>query len=119
MTEPLAYFNGRLLPASELAIPVWDVGFVQGVTLAEQLRTFAGRLFRLEQHMERMANSLRIIGISLDISLETLGRQATELARHNHSLLADGDDLGLSLFITPGSYAAFAPVPSHTPTIGT
>ncbi len=118
MTEPLAYLNGQLLPASQLVIPVWDVGFVQGVTIAEQLRTFAGRLFRLDQHLERLANSLRIVGITLEIPLVELGRRATELASHNHRLLADGDDLGLSLFVTPGPYAAFAPPGARGPTIG-
>lgn len=118
MSEPLAYLNGRMLSAAQFAIPIWDAGFVQGTAIAEQIRTFGGRLFRLEQHLERLANSLRIAEIKLEISFEEIGRRASELAAHNHALLAKGDDLGLSLFVTPGPYAAFAPPGVHGPTVG-
>ena len=47
-----------------------------------------------------------------------MGEAARELATHNHKLLACGDDLGISLFITPGPYPTFAPTGSHEPTIG-
>lgn len=118
MVEPLAYLNGRTLPASELAIPVWDAGFVQGVTIAEQMRTFGGKLFRVELHLERLANSLQIVEIELPVSMDELHLRALELAEHNHTFMADGDDLGLSLFITPGPYGAFAPPGASGPTIG-
>ena len=39
MTEPLAYFRGRFVPVSQAAVPIYDTGFVQGTTVAEQLRT--------------------------------------------------------------------------------
>lgn len=118
MTEPLSYMNGRLMPASQLTIPYWDIGFVQGVTIAEQVRTFAGRLFRLDQHLDRLAQSLAIVGIDLPVSLEELGRIAVEIVTSNHQLLEPGDDIGLSLFVTPGPYSQFAPAGTRGPTIG-
>jgi branched-subunit amino acid aminotransferase/4-amino-4-deoxychorismate lyase len=118
MTEPLAYWNGTFLPASQLAVPVWDTGFVQGVTVAEQLRTFDGRLFRLEDHLGRLRSSLEMVGIELPVPLDELGRLAVDLAARNHRLLAPGDDLGLSLFVTPGPYRAFAPPEASGPSIG-
>ena len=109
MNDPLAYLNGRYLPFSQAAIPVTDGGFVQGVTVAEQLRTFGGKLFRLEQHLARLARSLSIVGIELGMSVEKLGEIARDLASKNHALLDAGDDLGLSMFVTPGPYSTFAP----------
>ncbi len=108
MSEPLAYLNGRYLPFSQAAIPVTDGGFVQGVTVAEQLRTFGGKLFRLEQHLARLARSLAIVGIELGMPVEKLGDIARELAAKNHALLDAADDLGLSVFVTPGPYSTFA-----------
>src|SRR5712671_4511658 len=105
MSEPLAYLNGRYLPFSQAAISVTDGGFVQGVTVAEQLRTFGGKLFRLEQHLARLARALSIVGIELGMPVEKLGEIARELAAKNHSLLDPGDDLGLSMFVTPGQYS--------------
>jgi len=108
MSEPLAYLNGRYLPFSQAAISVTDGGFVQGVTVAEQLRTFGGKLFRLEQHLARLARSLAIVGIELGMPVEKLGEIARDLAEKNHALLDAADDLGLSMFVTPGPYSTFA-----------
>ena len=57
MPEPLAYLNDRFLPAEALTIRVTDAGFVQGVTVAEQLRTFHGELFGLVDHLARLQHS--------------------------------------------------------------
>ena len=108
MNEPLAYLNGRYLPASQAVLPVTDGGFVQGVTVAEQLRTFGGKLFRLEQHLARLARSLAIVGIELEMPVEKLGEIARELAAKNHVQLQPDDDLGLSIFVTPGPYSTFS-----------
>lgn len=118
MAETLAYLNGKLIAASQLSIPVHDAGFVQGVTVAEQLRTFGGKLFRLERHLERLAHSLEIVGVDPGMPLAKLGDAARELAENNHALLEPDDDLGLSMFITPGPYSTFAPPGPAVATVG-
>lgn len=117
MPEPLAYLNGKFIPASQLSIPVHDAGFVQGVTVAEQLRTCGGNLFRLEQHLERLSRSLEIVGVDPGVPLTSLGETARELAANNHAQLETGDDLGLSILVTPGPYSTFAPPGPIAPTV--
>jgi branched-subunit amino acid aminotransferase/4-amino-4-deoxychorismate lyase len=96
---------------------VFDPGFVQGVTVSEQLRTFGGTLFELDQHLQRLSRSLQIVGLT-DIDLDSVRTQALAIASHNHSLLQPGDDLGLTIFVTPGC-ATSAPGGQHAgPTIG-
>jgi branched-subunit amino acid aminotransferase/4-amino-4-deoxychorismate lyase len=107
MKEPLAYFDGRWIPASQAAVSPTDAGFVQGSTVAEQLRTFGGKIFRLADHLARLWHSLSIIGVDAGIGREELARIALELVDHNHRLLEDGDDLGLSIFVTPGEYPSY------------
>src|SRR5690242_10164996 len=99
MPEPIAYLNGEWIPASQAVIPVTDAGFMQGVTVAEQLRTFGGQLFELPRHLARLQRSLKIIGVDLPISAAELADRANELAARNHGLLQSGDDLGLSMFV--------------------
>ncbi len=118
MNEPVALRNGEFIPQSELTIPVYDTGFMQGVTVSEQMRTFHGVLFRPEQHLARLQNSLTLVGLEDQVSLDRLGQWASELAARNHALLATGDDLALALFVTPGPYAPMAPQGAHGPTIG-
>lgn len=90
-------------------MPVYDAGFLLGATVAEQLRTFGGKLFRLEKHLDRLWRSLEIVGVDPGYSRERLEEAALEVVRHNHALLADGDDLGLTIFVTPGPYATYVP----------
>ncbi|HVU88148.1 MAG TPA: aminotransferase class IV [Pirellulales bacterium] len=117
--EAIAYLNGRFVPQSEVRIPVYDAGFMLGATVSEQLRTFAGKLFRLPEHLARLEESLAIVGTPLPIARDELAGIAEELVARNHALLPAGDDLGLSLFVTPGPYATLAgPDVAPGPTLG-
>lgn len=107
-TSPLAWRNGRFLPAAELTVPVHDAGFVLGATISEQLRTFRGSLFRLDKHLDRFAAGLSALAIKSPFSLDELAAAARELAARNYPLLPAGGDLGLCLFATPGNYATLA-----------
>lgn len=115
--SPLAYRNGQWIPAEQLLVPPTDAGFVLGATVAEQMRTFGGRLFRVAEHFSRLSRSLEIVGLTLPISISELMQAAERLASHNHSLLQPGDDLGLTLFVTPGPYPTYVPT-GGTPLIG-
>jgi branched-chain amino acid aminotransferase len=108
MNEPIAYINGERVPARQAAVPVSDAGFVLGASVADQLRTFGGKLFRLDDHLARLARSLEIVGIEPEMTLDELAAIAGELVAHNHALLATDDDLALSIVITPGTHPSFA-----------
>ena len=117
-TNEIAYLNGRFVPASEAVVPVYDTGFVLGATVAEQVRTFRGHLFRLETHLQRLGHSLEIVGVHPGVALDELGDAARELAARNHALLDPDDDLGLSIFVTPGPYATMAEVARRDDRVG-
>jgi branched-chain amino acid aminotransferase len=100
-------------------LPIDDAGFALGATVTEQLRTFGGRLFRLERHLERLQNSLRICGIDAGLSRDEFAAIGEKLVRHNHPLVDPADDLGLCVFATPGTYAAISGGRhSEGPTVG-
>ncbi|MDU5949767.1 MAG: 4-amino-4-deoxychorismate lyase, partial [Paenibacillus macerans] len=46
--------NGVPTPAAEAVISVMDHGFMYGIGLFETFRTYGGRLFLLERHLERL-----------------------------------------------------------------
>jgi len=47
---------------------------------------------------------MEIVGLQSGMTLEELARTARELVARNHRLLAPGDDLALSVFVTPGEF---------------
>ena len=96
-------------------VPIWDAGFVLGASATEQLRTFGGRLFRLNEHLDRLAQSLSIMGLDWPTPRHEIEAVANQIAHHNHGLLAPDSDLGLSLVVTPGSYASLAPPEASGP----
>lgn len=118
MSEPIGYYRGEFRPAKEMTVSVFDTGFMQGVTVAEQIRTFGGKLFRLEQHLQRLQRSLEIVGVVPEESLERIGELATDIAARNHALVEDGDDIGLAIFVTPGAYASYSAFGPAGPGVG-
>lgn len=116
MTEPIAYLNGHFVSASQAVIPATDAGFVMGITVSEQLRTFRGKLFRMDDHWRRLARSLEIVGTTPTDSLAELSFAAEQVAKHNSTLLLPGDDLGLVIALTPGSFGTFARTANDGPT---
>jgi branched-subunit amino acid aminotransferase/4-amino-4-deoxychorismate lyase len=106
--EPLAYLNGRLIPASQAALPIWDAGVVQGATVSEQARTFHKHLYRLEHRLDRLFRSLHSARIKIDRSKDELRGVCERLAAKNAALLDEGGELGLVLFVTAGEYATYA-----------
>jgi len=112
-TVESAWVNGRFVAAAGLAVPVGDAGFVLGATVTEQLRTFRGRLFLPDEHLDRLATSLGILGIDPGATLDALGAAAAEVASRNHALRAAArpaaslpPDLGVVIFVTPGDFPA-------------
>ncbi len=57
------YLNGKTLPIEEACVSVLDRGFLLGDGVYEVIPAYAGKLFRLDQHLERLNNSLGAIGI--------------------------------------------------------
>lgn len=111
MTEPLVYLNGRMLPASEAHLNIYDAGVVLGATVTEQLRTFGKRLYKLEEHLDRLWHSLRSARIDINRTNGELTDISQELVAHHAGLVDDAAELGLIAFVTAGEYAAFAGLP--------
>jgi D-alanine transaminase len=53
------YLNGQFLPQEQAQISVMDRGFLFGDGVYEVIPVFAGRCFRLNEHLDRLAYSLR------------------------------------------------------------
>jgi len=62
----LVYLNGKLIRRSKATISALDYGFLYGFGLFETMRVYKGKVFRLDNHLSRLADSAQIIGLSVD-----------------------------------------------------
>jgi len=108
MTEPQVYLNGRFVPASQAHLAIYDAGIVLGATVTELVRTFRKELFRLDDHLGRLAHSLHYVRFDIGMTIAELGQIARELAAKNAKLLGPDDELGLVIFVTAGEYPTYA-----------
>jgi branched-chain amino acid aminotransferase len=63
----LVYLNGSLVPFNQAVISPLDYGYLYGMALFETMRSYKGRVFRLDQHLQRLALSAEELGIKVDI----------------------------------------------------
>ncbi|MCC9658131.1 aminotransferase class IV [Rhodopirellula halodulae] len=85
----------------EISLPMDDIGFRQGVTAVERLRTYNGNLFLLDQHLERLAETLRLVQIDGTPSVEHLKELAIQCIHRNQDWMRN-QDCGLTIWMTPG-----------------
>ena len=107
MNSPIAWMNGSILPYSQTAVPVWDLGVVAGASVTEMARTFGHKPFRLEQHIERLTASLAALGFPSPYSTSELLSAVNDVVRHNAAFIRADSDLGIVLFSTAGSNATY------------
>jgi branched-subunit amino acid aminotransferase/4-amino-4-deoxychorismate lyase len=100
-----AYWNGTWIAASDLALPVGDLGFVLGATVVERLRTFNARPFRLEEHLARLRHSLEIVAWNADPLVNEIHDAVSAFVDVNAERIAPGDDWSITAFVTPGETA--------------
>jgi branched-chain amino acid aminotransferase len=108
LNEALVYLNGKLVPASQAHLAIYDAGVVLGATVTEMTRTFHKRPWRLHDHLDRLFRSLRYTRMDIGLSPEQLLDVSRQLVEHNARLLEDFEELGLIHFVTAGEYPTYA-----------
>jgi branched-chain amino acid aminotransferase len=100
--ERVAYYNGRILPESEVLLPFRDRGFVFGDAAFDTARTFRHKPFRLKEHVERLYRSLKYLQIDPGLApAETIAVSEEVLSRNLH-LIDKEDDYWLTQRVSRG-----------------
>ena len=85
MVEPTVYINGLFTPLSNAKISILDRGFCYGDGLFETLRASNGKIFYIEQHIDRFFESMQQILIELPMTRLELTKVVQEtLARNKY-----------------------------------
>lgn len=71
-SEPRVWIDGGPVAARDAKVSVFDRGFLYGDSVFETLRTYNGKAFALDEHLERLARSAALVHIELPVSLDRL-----------------------------------------------
>jgi branched-chain amino acid aminotransferase len=81
--EPIIYVNGAFVPQSEARISVLDHAVLYGDGIFETAIAWQGRIFKLEEHLERGFRSMAAIALEPPLSRETMRSLIIEAVRRN------------------------------------
>lgn len=76
--DVLIWLNGELVPAAAAKVGVLDRGVLYGDGIFETMRAYQGRVFRLAQHLDRLARGADALAIKLPLSRQELEAAVTE-----------------------------------------
>lgn len=93
----VVYLNGKFVNARDARIPIFDPGFLYGDGIFETLRTYRGKIWQTEEHLERLFESARMRGWKLSWSKKELAQLIEKTVARN-----DFRESRIRITITPG-----------------
>ena len=100
--ERVAYFNGEIIPESEVKVPFRDRGFKYGDAVFDMTRTFGHKIFKLETHISRFYNSLKYVDIDPGMTEAEMVAKTREVLEANLHLLGPDEDFWVGQRISRG-----------------
>ncbi|MCL7411789.1 MAG: branched-chain-amino-acid transaminase [Methanosarcinaceae archaeon] len=84
MSELLIYSNGKYVPKSQATTSLYDHGFLYGDGVFEGIRAYNGRVFKLDEHIDRLYDSAKAIALKIPLSKEEMKEAILETLRKNN-----------------------------------
>ncbi len=103
--ERTVYFNGKYIPESQALVPYRERSFLFGDGAFDLTRTFNRRIFKLDEHIERLYRSLRALRLDATMPLDQMAAITRTVVEKNLHLLGEGDDYWVGQRITRGVLA--------------
>ncbi len=103
------YIDGKWYPKDEAKVSVFDHGLLYGDGVFEGMRSYGGKVFRMQEHLDRLYDSARAIHLTIPMPPDELAAAVYKTLELNH--LTDGyvrlvvtrgvGDLGLNPYLCP------------------
>ena len=100
--ERVTYFNGNYVPESEVKVHFRDRSFKYGDGVFDMTRTFGHKIFKIEEHVERLYKSLNYMDIKIDISKNEMVDISKAVLEKNLHLLGPNEDYWVGQRISRG-----------------
>ena len=83
MIYPYFFINGKILHHEKALIPIYDLGLLRGMGIFDFFRVLDGVAVFAEDHIERLQNSIRNMGMEVDYSPVDWADKFNELIKVN------------------------------------
>lgn len=110
-----AWVNGVIQPRDQAAIPVDDFGFRFGAAAFETMLACNGRVFRLDQHLDRLAAGVRVMRVDPPSASRLVG--AIDATLEANAVAAVGARASVRLSVSAGVGRAPDLRAAQTPTV--
>lgn len=77
------YIKGKLFPKEEASVSAYDHGFLYGDGTFEGIRIYNGRIFKFEEHMKRLYESMKVLMINPGMDMETMMQEVVKVCTVN------------------------------------
>jgi branched-chain amino acid aminotransferase len=77
------YMNGEMVPEAEAKVSVFDHGLLYGDGVFEGIRSYSGRIFELEAHVDRLYDSAKAIALEIPMSRTAMMEAVALTCREN------------------------------------
>ncbi|MGP8337341.1 MAG: aminotransferase class IV, partial [Methanosarcinaceae archaeon] len=84
MSELMIYTNGEYVPKSQATTSLYDHGFLYGDGVFEGIRAYNGRVFKLDEHIDRLYDSATAIALKIPIPKEGMKEAILATLRKNN-----------------------------------
>jgi branched-chain amino acid aminotransferase len=78
------YLDGKFVKEEEAKISVFDHGLLYGDGVFEGLRSYNGKIFKLDEHLIRLYNSAKAILLEIPLKFEELKKVVIETVKKNN-----------------------------------
>jgi branched-chain amino acid aminotransferase len=98
------YLNGKFLDEKEAKISVYDLGLLRGYAVFDFLRTYNQKPFYLDDHLKRLLNSAKLIGLKHNYNLKFLRKITLQTLKKN---IKKGLEYNIRIILTGGNSKDF------------
>jgi branched-chain amino acid aminotransferase len=81
--SPKVYINGKLYDKEDAKISVYDHGLLYGDGVFEGMRIYGGKVFRMQDHLDRLWHSAKAICLEIPMAPVDLARAVDETVQAN------------------------------------
>lgn len=83
----IVFLNGRFVSRGKARVSIFDHGFLYGDGIYETLRTYQGKVWQVEEHVDRLFQSARMISLNLPWTKNQVKSWILKTAGRNQKLL--------------------------------